>query len=1280
MTVPTEAPTFRSFGELRLHHAELLSEHDRHGDSDEFLSSVEAFIASARAMGILIEQPSERRSAQSVLDYWTATLYAAGRSPALTILAPYEPAVVQHPLSDADLPYPGLAAFTTADQHRFFGRELLVTEIISRLRSKPLISVTGPAASGKTSLVQAGGIPALQIGRLEGSNTWHYFPTVTPGPNPLRSLARLFLPSDVTDEDEWLQREIQEFSRDSSRLATLVSEFGPSVLFIDQFETAFGADAFVSNVAALANHYGSGCLLIVAARSEEGFASEQLAALFSDETRVEIPAPGVRELRDAVAQPAALVGLKFDHGVVADLVGSLVGAPAALLLLQFVLEHLWTLRERDKNLITESAYRNFMWDRKRHRPNALAALAGAAQRALDTFSSPEKIAARDLTLRLVAPGEGWDLRLNRLRRSQLVGGASEDPLAAHTLVAFTECGVVRVTADGAELNPNIELTHPGLSRYWSTLGQWLDEAQAAQRQRRRVLEAAEFWRDHSRDTGALLRGATLEDAAQFRRDPDPLLSTFIEASLAADRQRRLTRTGAVVGIAALLLVVAALAVLVAWQQYTFERESFSRRLAAQAQLVAPENLDLSLLLALNAFRMSPGNDAHDTLINALEGNPRLTTLLGADSPPTSVSYSADGSSVAIGENNGTIKVHALSPSGYDALFDAGDAGGAVDHVAFAPDGRHLVSTSSNTKVVDVWDLQTRDRFQIAVPGPNVTSIAIAPGNVLAFTTADTVVVWDLGSGGELWREPAMSSGQAPALDAKTPLFVRTSVAFSQDGHTLAVAECRRSPASGCAARVQLFDAATGTPGEARETPGGAIAGVQFGGNDSDLLASTADGRVMVWRHGAQGWDLLDRAVVSRQNVDAHLVVSGDGRLVAFGDCLAVDLQGHCIQNGVRLWNLDNEQRLPPLPAHASSIVGLAFDARGSSLVMASPDGAKVWNLDGRKATSDDVLSVPNDRVMARSAQGEYRAANAACPQSRDVPQIRCQATSIRIWNASATVSGEALERSPQAGEIRALVLDPAGKLLAVATTSGNVELWDLDSRTLRWSSARHQGAVRDLAFGVVDNSPVVASVGADKRLLLSKVSDGSVLRWIDTGAALVSVAVSTDGIVGGGDASGQLYVWTAQGAPLHIAPLVGSQGVQSLAFGQSHEGATSRRLIASADRSGAVRVWNAETGRLLASPPLAAPQGSGGLEFNVPAYGEPLTLTSHSVDRDTTWQFDFDPGRYADRVCSLVDRSMRHGQETQYLRRDLQFPSNLLDRFFGPPPAPCSDVDGGMHT
>ncbi len=94
-----------------------------------------------------------------------------------------ERAVEEHPDGSC-----GLAAYQATDVDRFFGRGPLVDELVQRLGSGRFLAVFGASGSGKSSVLRAGLIPAVQSGRLSGSRDWPVV-LLTPGEHPLAELA-----------------------------------------------------------------------------------------------------------------------------------------------------------------------------------------------------------------------------------------------------------------------------------------------------------------------------------------------------------------------------------------------------------------------------------------------------------------------------------------------------------------------------------------------------------------------------------------------------------------------------------------------------------------------------------------------------------------------------------------------------------------------------------------------------------------------------------------------------------------------------------------------------------------------------------------------------------------------------------------------------------------------------------------------------------------------------------------------------------------------------------
>jgi hypothetical protein len=86
-------------------------------------------------------------------------------------------------------PYPGLRPFDEAEQRLFFGRDHQIREILKRLQQTYFAVVIGGSGSGKSSIVNAGVVPALRKKQLRGSGDFWLAARFTPKDRPLRYLA-----------------------------------------------------------------------------------------------------------------------------------------------------------------------------------------------------------------------------------------------------------------------------------------------------------------------------------------------------------------------------------------------------------------------------------------------------------------------------------------------------------------------------------------------------------------------------------------------------------------------------------------------------------------------------------------------------------------------------------------------------------------------------------------------------------------------------------------------------------------------------------------------------------------------------------------------------------------------------------------------------------------------------------------------------------------------------------------------------------------------------------
>ena len=86
-------------------------------------------------------------------------------------------------------PFPGLRSFEADETHLFFGRDGQSDDLLRILARNRFVAVVGTSGSGKSSLVRAGVLPALQSGFMAGAGSRWRIATIRPGANPIENLA-----------------------------------------------------------------------------------------------------------------------------------------------------------------------------------------------------------------------------------------------------------------------------------------------------------------------------------------------------------------------------------------------------------------------------------------------------------------------------------------------------------------------------------------------------------------------------------------------------------------------------------------------------------------------------------------------------------------------------------------------------------------------------------------------------------------------------------------------------------------------------------------------------------------------------------------------------------------------------------------------------------------------------------------------------------------------------------------------------------------------------------
>ena len=151
-------------------------------------------------------------------------------------------------------PFVGLRAFSEADADNFYGRDELIEQLVSIVAGDArFTAVVGPSGSGKSSLVQAGLLPALR-----SSDRW-VIAVMRPGAYPFTELEAALSgavadpparsTSALWEEDpELLRAVLRILPDDSSRLLLVIDQFEELFALVDDGQR----DRFLDSLIALA--------------------------------------------------------------------------------------------------------------------------------------------------------------------------------------------------------------------------------------------------------------------------------------------------------------------------------------------------------------------------------------------------------------------------------------------------------------------------------------------------------------------------------------------------------------------------------------------------------------------------------------------------------------------------------------------------------------------------------------------------------------------------------------------------------------------------------------------------------------------------------------------------------------------------------------------------------------------------------------------------------------------------------------------------------------------
>ena len=1185
-------------------------------------------------------------------------------------------------------PYRGLQVFDEVHADCFFGRDAEVQRIVERFKDNRFLAVLGASGSGKSSVVRAGLLPALRGGALRGSVHWP-IRVVRPRSTPLTELAAELARSSgqgtVAGHLAALRGDAGTLYQES--LAALHDESQQMIWVVDQFEEVYTLcqddkerTRFIDNLLFPASVRDGRVCILLTMRADFYFkcaSHPELAARISASQFLLGPIDE-SGLREVVERPAALAGYSFEPGLVETILDDVRQQPGALPLLEYALFQLWQQRDRDRRALTLAAYQAI--------GGVAGALAQRAEEVHESLSEVQRPIARRVMLRLTQPGQGAEDTRRSAAMEEFFATEAEAPQVEDTVLQLVNARLLTVTSRAGN-GRLVDVAHEALIRGWPRLRKWIDEDREGQRLHRRITADAGEWIESRHETGFLYRGARLAQsmawleshldtanaierdfiaAGQAAREREAASLLQAERERYAVQQRELEQAQALasarqqqveaaervtgrtrafsVGLAVFALLALLLTVAVFKQREradSMARTSLARQLAAQSIDTSSRNLDLALLLALQAVTIERSSETLSSLGHGVGARGAVQRILtGPSAWVNAVAASDDGRWFASADDHKVVIVWEAASG--KVRWRLGQAAAATA-LAFAPDSAWLASADSAGEVIQ-WDMATGQRLRSWATGDPVrTLVASADGASLASGGKDgrlrrwrltdaqvraTAVAagpdraisglalaadgrW-LSSAGEDGRIAITSSADADAVSwIDTESKSVTALAASAKGSLFAVANGEGV--------VAVWDSASGHPQWSKQKHQGAVYSLAFSRDGQWLASGGEDGAVQLSRVN----DGSQVALLSghREAVKSVAFGAGDRQLVSGGPDLRLIV-----------WELD-AVRLPGVFVGAGALDHVALSGDGKLLAAAGKSGdTYLWKL---PATAPPVVFKDHDKAVQGLAfdRDSHWLATASVDET----------VVLRALGAAASSPGATRVLHRHTRDVWGVAFSPDGGRLASGSTDGTVIVWSTSTPAEPLTLPARKEWVYGVAFS--PDGRFVASSGGDHDVRISDAHTGQPLE------TLAGHLRSTNGI-----AFSRNGAWLAVTSDDHEVSLWRTADWTRTALLKGHAAevwgvafSPDDRTLVSGARDGTLIAWD-----VAGKKPLFQLHNPEDPVYSVEWLPDGLqVVTAGGAMRARLW--DMDVAGWPARACAIANRNLTHAEWRQYVGGQLDY-------------------------
>ncbi|KAJ5293252.1 Nuc-1 negative regulatory protein preg [Penicillium atrosanguineum] len=549
----------------------------------------------------------------------------------------------------------------------------------------------------------------------------------------------------------------------------------------------------------------------------------------------------------------------------------------------------------------------------------------------------------------------------------------------------------------------------------------------------------------------------------------------------------------------------------------------------------------------------------------------MSTLKGHSDDVTSIAWSPDGSRLISGSYDQTVRI--WDPVTGQCISTIEGHNGLVRSITWSPDGSRLAS-GSNDQTVRIWDPVTDQCiFTLEGHSDDVTLITWSPdGSQLASGSDDqTVRIWD----------PCIFT-----LEGHSDWV--TSIAWSPDGSRLASGSDDQT--------VRIWDPCIFT----LEGHSDWVTSIAWSPDGSQLVSGSDDQTVRIWdlvtsecMLTLEGHIDLVRSIT--WSPDGSRVVSGsDDQTIRIwnsvtGQCIST-LEGH---NGlvrsiawspdgsrlasgsndqtVRIWDLVTGQCMPTIEGHSDDVTSIAWSPDGSQVASGSDSQiVRIWD----PVTGQCISTLEGHTGLVRSITWSPDGSQLA---------LGSDDKTVRIWDPATSQCISTLEGHN--GLVRLITWSPDSSQLASGLDDQTVRIWDPVTGQCISTLKGHTGLVRSIAWS--PDGSRLASGSNDQTVRIWDPVTGQCIPTIEGHSDdVTSITWSPDGsrLTSGSDDQ-TVRIWDPVTGQCIFTLEGHSDWVISIAW--SPDG--SRLASGSDDQT--VRIWDLVTGQCMSTLPVGSPEG-----------------------------------------------------------------------------------------